>query len=99
MSGRASGHVTDFGTALASTSLGKLVDAANIDLKGFTEGFYKNLCSGSSVLLSASTKSNNRPLVMRRQSIPHACQPRRAGQNALMGYHRKSLNHLETRGE
>jgi pyruvate formate lyase activating enzyme len=22
------------------------MDAANIDLKGFTEGFYKNLCSG-----------------------------------------------------
>jgi pyruvate formate lyase activating enzyme len=22
------------------------LDAANIDLKGFTEGFYKNLCSG-----------------------------------------------------
>jgi pyruvate formate lyase activating enzyme len=22
------------------------MDAANIDLKGFTDGFYKNLCSG-----------------------------------------------------
>ena len=25
------------------------MDAANIDLKGFTEGFYQNLCSGELV--------------------------------------------------